>query len=209
MCCEHCLRGEAQAVDMQRETIDMVLDAVDGIENVLFTGGEPSLNLPLINYFFEKAEKRGKLPSSFSLITNGKENQLDLAMLYLKWFPQMDDKEYCYLAQSQDPFHDEVSTTPLSALNSFTFHKIDPKYVLNEGRAADNGLGMVEKEPLHIYFDNIDDDSCSLEMLYINASGEVVFDCDLSYETQHKVSPCHIEDLRDYIEKAVESGVSA
>ena len=55
MCCAHCLRGEAENIDMQKETIDKVLDLVDKIEHVTFSGGEPSLNLPLIQYFFDRA----------------------------------------------------------------------------------------------------------------------------------------------------------
>lgn len=42
MCCAHCLRGEAQNMDMQKETIDKLLDQTDSISMVTFSGGEPS-----------------------------------------------------------------------------------------------------------------------------------------------------------------------
>ena len=40
MCCAHCLRGEAQNMDMQKETIDKLLDQTDSISMVTFSGGE-------------------------------------------------------------------------------------------------------------------------------------------------------------------------
>ena len=69
MSCAHCLRGDAQALNMPREIIDKVLDSVESIGSVLFTGGEPSLNLEAIRYFFTKAEELGKLPYSFYIVT--------------------------------------------------------------------------------------------------------------------------------------------
>lgn len=57
MACEHCLRGDAQNMDMSKEIIDEVLKSCNGINSVTFAGGEPSLNISIIRYFFEQAEK--------------------------------------------------------------------------------------------------------------------------------------------------------
>ena len=65
MCCAHCLRGEAENIDMQKETIDKVLDLVDKIECVTFSGGEPSLNLPLIQYFLIEQNKKENFREAF------------------------------------------------------------------------------------------------------------------------------------------------
>lgn len=201
MSCPHCLRGDAQNLDMQRETIDKTLSAVDEIGSVLFTGGEPSLNLPIIEYFFEEAEKRGKLPASMELITNGKKNQTELAMLFLKWYAKMDTPELCYIGQSKDDFHEKTPRSIISALKSFEFHPTDPKYVINEGRAAETGVGKVSRNVEKLCFDTLDDGYIYPYLIYVNAEGKVVFDCNLSYETQQDISPCGVENLRDYIEK--------
>ena len=46
MCCDHCLRGDAQDLDMQKETVDALLEQVGSIGGVTFSGGEPLLNYP-------------------------------------------------------------------------------------------------------------------------------------------------------------------
>lgn len=51
MGCAHCLRGNAEDLDMSHETIEQVLGQVDVIGQVTFTGGEPSLNVDAIGTF--------------------------------------------------------------------------------------------------------------------------------------------------------------
>ena len=49
MQCRHCLRGDAQNVDISNEIIDRFFDGfADGavIENVVFSGGEITVNNP-------------------------------------------------------------------------------------------------------------------------------------------------------------------
>lgn len=51
MCCAHCLRGDAEAVDIQERYIDAFLDSFANagyISSLTFTGGEISLNIPAI-----------------------------------------------------------------------------------------------------------------------------------------------------------------
>lgn len=45
MKCGHCLRGEAQEVDIDRKYIDSLLDQTELIGGMFFTGGEPTLAL--------------------------------------------------------------------------------------------------------------------------------------------------------------------
>lgn len=42
--CAHCLRGDAQCVDMSKSTIDKLMPMLGKVSSVTFTGGEPSLN---------------------------------------------------------------------------------------------------------------------------------------------------------------------
>ena len=93
MCCGHCLRGDAQDLDMQKETVDTLLEQVGSIGEVTFSGGEPSLNVPLIRYFFKKARELRVMPYSFYVVTNGKTNQMDLATALLEVYPEMEEPE--------------------------------------------------------------------------------------------------------------------
>lgn len=43
--CAHCMKGEAQNIDMSVEVIDKLLESVVSIGTLLFTGGEPTMNL--------------------------------------------------------------------------------------------------------------------------------------------------------------------
>ena len=54
MNCAHCLRGDAQCLDMSKEVVDKVLQDIDYISFLFFTGGEPSLNIPIMDYFLSR-----------------------------------------------------------------------------------------------------------------------------------------------------------
>lgn len=128
MHCAHCLRGDAENVDMKEEIIDKVLDMVDEIQCVIFSGGEPSLNLPLIQYFFDRAEQKGKFPESFWLATNGKENQGELAILALKAWLKRSEKKMCGVALSIDPYYEPVSENFLSGLSFYHKWRNPPSF---------------------------------------------------------------------------------
>lgn len=51
MKCAHCMRGNAQRVDMDNSVADIVTRQIDSIYNITFTGGEPSLNPEIIRSF--------------------------------------------------------------------------------------------------------------------------------------------------------------
>ena len=58
MFCDHCLRGDLQNIDLKKEYVDSLLNQVDQINNVTFSGGEPSLNIPIIEYFLEQCKEK-------------------------------------------------------------------------------------------------------------------------------------------------------
>jgi len=58
MNCAHCLRGNAEDKDISFDLIDILLDNIDSINMITFTGGEPSLNVKALKYFREQVIKR-------------------------------------------------------------------------------------------------------------------------------------------------------
>ena len=182
-CCEHCLRGDAQLVDMDKEVIDRLLKSVSCVSSVTFSGGEPTLNLPLIHYFFEKAKECNVEIGSFAVITNGKENQMELAQLLLQHYPDMTEPEYCYLAVSEDQFHESV---PKNILSAFSFYeKRAEGRLIAEGRAKDNFPDAFVKGSADWSIEAFGG-MLYVDELYVNAYGQIFPDCDLSYETQDK-----------------------
>lgn len=200
MACEHCLRGDAQNMDMSKEIIDEVLKSCNGINSVTFTGGESSLNISIIRYFFEQAEKLEKLPFSFYLVTNGKTNQLELAIELIKWYPKMEEQDFCGVALSKDLYHDESDQDPeyVRALSFYSNLKEIPlsewnpeKYIIAEGRASEWGE---RTKTLNNSFYCVNGE---IEMLYVSANGKLIGDCDFSYDHIDELSKYDIWHLRD------------
>jgi len=186
MCCEHCLRGDAQNLDMAEETVDKLLEQVGSIATVTFSGGEPSLNVPLIRYFFKKARECGVMPYSFYVVTNGKANQLDLAAVLLEVYPEMEEPEACGISLSVDQYHEELDTSPL--VKGLVFYDpqkehqdFDERWVLRRGRAYESGIGTagVTKE---FQVEGDGGDGVMVEELYVSADGSIYPDCNLSYD---------------------------
>lgn len=95
MCCAHCLRGDAESIDIQEKYIDAFLDNFEKgayISSLTFTGGEISLNIPAIRYTLKAVKERGIAVGSFYMVTNGKavDKMADLAMASLEWWAYED-----------------------------------------------------------------------------------------------------------------------
>ena len=71
MRCAHCLRGNAQEVDIDHKHIDNLLDQTEVIGHLDITGGEPTLNLDALEYILNGLCKRGIPLLEFGLHTNG------------------------------------------------------------------------------------------------------------------------------------------
>ena len=89
MCCAHCLRGDAEAVDIQEKYIDAFLDSFANagyISSLTFTGGEISLNIPAIRYTLNAVKERNISVGSFYMVTNGKavDKMAELALASLE-----------------------------------------------------------------------------------------------------------------------------
>ena len=115
MCCAHCLRGDAESIDIQEKYIDAFLDNFEKgayISSLTFTGGEISLNIPAIRYTLKAVKERGIAVGSFYMVTNGKavDKMADLAMASLEWWAYCDEKDdyMCGLCISSDNFHEVI-----------------------------------------------------------------------------------------------------
>lgn len=95
------------------------------------------------------------------------------------------------IALSADPYHEPIpvkNILRLQTLSAFNTDKYNPKsrYLLKEGRAAENDLPNAtvltsERSPL--------DDDCDepyFSELYVNIHGDILFNCDYSYEKQNR-----------------------
>lgn len=70
--CKHCMRGEAQNIDISREYIDKLFSEEKLIiMNLNLSGGEPTLNEDIIEYIIDKIINERQLVLSLQMTTNG------------------------------------------------------------------------------------------------------------------------------------------
>lgn len=193
MACAHCLRGEAQKIDINTEYINNLLENVAGIGNITFSGGEPSLNIHAIEYTLQVCQERNISVGSFYVVTNGKTNALPLAIACLKWYAYCDDQdEMCGLALSKDMFHDEVSRENENILRGLSFFRhdkftdFDRVKLINAGRAEE--LGGFDKIDVGYHNEEFscfgdEESGYTIEtMIYLSANGEIRTNCDAAYD---------------------------
>lgn len=203
MSCAHCLRGDAQNADMPKAIINKFVEGLEErayINNIVFTGGEPALNVPIMRYVREKFAEKGMEVGSFYVVTNGKADPMPLMQEALLWygFVQEQDKDINGLALSSDPFHEEIPYAHLALLRGLSFfHEDDKKMwpeqaLLEEGRAKqlagayqmypvseEHVEGRIDDEVLNPDSLNVDEG-----LLYLNVRGALVAGCNWSYNSQ-------------------------
>lgn len=69
--CRHCMKGDAENLDMSVDIMEKVLDQTDTIEKLVFTGGEPFLNFNGIIQFMTKLVERNIDLHYLEIETNG------------------------------------------------------------------------------------------------------------------------------------------
>ena len=145
MCCDHCLRGDAQDVNIQFDTLKSLFARLNHIREITFTGGEPSLNPGAMMDALRLCKKYGVSVETIWLATNGKEvsdgfikachawnrwttekyfentswSGSDVLKRILKNRAEAEyiEREYgCYVAVSLDMFHDNISPESLARL---------------------------------------------------------------------------------------------
>lgn len=211
MSCEHCLRGDAEALDMSSKYVRKILGQVDEIKQVTFTGGEPCLNLKIIPYFYERARVGRKTPDSFFVATNGTLNQERLAEVLLRAYMESEEKEYCGVAISVDDFHEQYPSDYVHGLAFYTDVKnrrgdYENEWVLNRGRAAANGIGKNKTEVVRQFSVLDDDEILFVDQVYLSANGFVYPDCNLDYVTMDLNRNVSCGRLRGYLERLASGG---
>ena len=69
--CAHCMRGEAQELTITEEIIDCIFDSVADVQYIVFTGGEPLLEIEKMIYFIKRLIKSQWSTRCIEFTTNG------------------------------------------------------------------------------------------------------------------------------------------
>ena len=203
MRCAHCLRGEAEAVDMSKETVDALLDITESIDTITFGSGEPSLNYELIDYFVDECKRRGIPIYGYYVVTNGKVVPdgflISLIKLHAYVVDCAGEMEICGICLSKDMFHESIlkeNENKLRALSSFREDKETDfsrdHAIINLGRARSLNAFIKREAPYNCNVEaEIYDDVISFknsDYLSITVNGDILNACDYEY--------CNIEHLK-------------
>jgi MoaA/NifB/PqqE/SkfB family radical SAM enzyme len=219
LACQHCLRGEPQNVDISNETIDKLLGSITDIGMITFTGGEPTLAVDKIRYIYEQIKKRGIYLNGFYVVTNGKiaSRELMNALIDLFVLIGCPDQEDCIasLVISKDQYHeqeryDDERKAADKLYSDLSFYRPkdrdrDLKMLINEGRARGMGQREAYLESFVVETGEDDEPTRVEGTVYINAIGDVITSCNMSYESQeeNKIGNVNEKSLSEIVAKAV------
>lgn len=205
MKCMHCLRGGVQNKNIDLRYIDTLLNQVENINGVTFTGGEPSLYVEAISCFLDRAKEKGINIGFFYIATNGLKINEDFVVACLKLYSYCWEKEMCMVQVSNDYYHAEEGNYNTNLLDGLSFFSRKSekesdnygagRYLINEGRALSNfgkGGRDLDISPIE------DAEDFNESEIYLNCNGEIVNGCDLSYVNQKKHILCNVSELAQY-----------
>jgi organic radical activating enzyme len=193
MRCDHCMRGEAEALDMNFEIIDKLFESGIRFNDVTFTGGEPALFPQAIQYFVDRLKDTRREIDRFYVKTNGKHESMRMATALLELYGMSDSPEMCALDVSRDQFHEGYDNPELYAGLRF-YHESDSMYadegnyktsqILSEGLAYDNGFGKGEQRNSEFVFEEYDEETINIAMMQVAANGNICGQCDISFDRE-------------------------
>ena len=232
--CEHCLRGQAQNINISIDDVNTLFSKIDFISCLTLTGGEPSIAVKSINDIIDCAIKNNVTISNFYIATNGKRITRPFVDVIERLYNFCDENEISRVDISNDKFHEIATETKAfqdllelefagykwekSDFNEKSFNRDNqwayPYYgnaengVINSGLAKENGLGTknIEKEEIVVSINDDNTDAHITEgILYLNCKGKILAGCDISFEQQDKKnSPFLICDVNDFSIEKVE-----
>jgi molybdenum cofactor biosynthesis enzyme MoaA len=222
LACRHCMRGDPQNVVMSDETISKALEGVTGIYTITFTGGEPSLAVDRIQAIIKELKRRRISVYGFYVVTNGKVASKKLMYALIELYDYCEDNETSSLTISKDQYHHELLGEAKKADNLYralSFYNPDERKhnidtVINEGHAEAEGIGTRNIQLDSLLLSMTDDDRIDRveNNVYINALGDVLPSCDLSFASQEeeKIGNVHKNTLaeillREYEKDKIES----
>lgn len=201
MSCSHCLRGDPQNKNINFEYIDCLLNQINSIGVINFTGGEPSLNVAAMEYFLKVCKEKNISIDAFYIVTNGKTISEDFILFCLRLFSYCQEKEYCQVVVSNDYYHaveSNYDTELLDGLSFFARKYTKEQYNYDDGKGLlYQGFSEEGQELEEFEIKTLED--FEQQNIYLNCKGNIINGSNWSYENQEKNILCQVKDLTEYI----------
>jgi len=187
MVCSHCLRGDAENMDLEYRDLRALLTQVRYISNLTFTGGEPSLNVTIMEQALKLCKDFEIGVGGFYIATNGKAISEEFVIACLRWFAYCDDNEVTQVVVSNDGYHSDDSAYDTTLLDGLAFFKrrfpeeaTYPENLVAEGRMEGHfDYRKLEPESFEYCDGRVEEGD-----VYLNCEGNVILGCDWSYKSQ-------------------------
>lgn len=207
--CKHCMRGEAQNIDMTKEMVDAFFDTksrgytIKAIRNFCFTGGEPTLNPGIIVYTINKIIQEDIPVHKISMTTNGQifvpelVEALNRFCKYRNLKIQQNDQlslsellEYSMdsntrIIFSTDRFHKPIPEDIKKMYKTHAKGLRTSDYAVKDEDVVRTGFATFGKEFIpedYLYHKKQDDYKIIFENVYMTAKGDITFGGEGSYE---------------------------
>lgn len=205
MRCPHCLRGDAQNIDIDLEILDRFLSNFkDGfIREMLFTGGEPSLNPEAIKFTLDTIKKYNITVQYFTMITNGKNFSNEIVSI-------VNSAGNFGVLLSLDSFHDKLTDEDYKQLSRVknimskeynSGESENPEHSIRRiGRAKENNIGRITDVEDDLIFSSYHNNYILVSHLVCTCLGDVLKNCNYSFYDDDILSALVLCDYDDDIQ---------
>lgn len=221
--CKHCMKGESQNISISKEIVDKLFSDIQDCNEFMFLGGEPLLEIDIIEYIIDKIIENNWSVSAIQLTTNGTIRDEKICHIYKK-FCESGDHRFALLRVSNDTFHNsyeskrtvdfykpiinkinkELGRVAITLNTVFENEKDNYNYILYSGKAINYidthknqfvpfGTMLVKCPELFDHRIKIVDDEVFCR-LRIAANGNIGFDEERSFALDDKMSFGNIMD---------------
>lgn len=209
MQCRHCMRGDAQNIDLQLDKIEKILPQISNICDLVLTGGEPSMVPNIMHELLQLFQKYKVNVNNVYIVTNGKDITPEFIMACLEWYLYCDDNELSAVALSQDEFHDEIEQTNIEKLKALSFFNDTDKavdfrksYALNIGRAKKLNNQLKQQpictQPVAYIDESLNELNIIEGNIAITVNGDILTQADYEYTETDNIK---IGDTNDKLEE--------
>jgi len=215
--CSHCMRGEAENIDIKKEYIDKLLDEPNIIiADLNFSGGEPTLASDLIIYTIQKIIAK-KIPVlSIQMTTNGLQITEKILQAFSDFYEYatthfknlrdfFDTKNIALIRISNDQFHQKIDTdnllTELSSKKGISVKFTGPLDVLDDellltGRAENQFFGRMFTYSLNdLNIKKLDQITTYDNNFYLTATGFITTNGNGTFTDMDNINLGRIEDF--------------
>jgi hypothetical protein len=212
--CGHCIRGDRQKRKQKIEQVKKLLSNSNQWSAIMFSGGDPSLAIDIMEDTLSYLENTDTTCNSFWIATNGLVTSRRFFGCIESWADYMSRVgELCGIRVSTDYWHQKIfdnkykftdleETIKYNLNDQFYVDFSGPTYhnLIDEGRAVEIGGSSKPSESLYfsVSIGELGDVGYDIEgNIYLTVKGSILSTCDLSFIHADEKKEFYIGEVED------------